>query len=77
MGLFISSDWSTHGKPSYGAIRKMLNQGWLTEEQADEWFASITEQAPSEADQSAEEPRAKDAESEEHPKWEAIYPTAH
>ena len=55
----------------------MLNQGWLTEEQADEWFAGITEQATGGADQSAEEPRAKDAESEEPPKWEAIYPTAH
>lgn len=52
----------------------MLNHGWLTEEQADEWFAGITEQT--ETEQSAEEPAVKDAESETRPAWETVYPAA-
>jgi hypothetical protein len=62
--------------PSYGSVRKMLTQGWLTEEEADEWFAGITEQT--EAEQSAK-PSTENikTDAENHPKWEAIYPAAH
>jgi hypothetical protein len=57
--------------PSYAAIRKMLNQGWITEEQADEWFAGITE--PPTNNRLTDESRDNDSKSKEHQKWEAIY----
>jgi hypothetical protein len=52
--------------PSYGAVRKMLIQGWLTEEQADKWFGI----------QEAAEP-ARDDEPKNRPEWKTVYPAAH
>lgn len=54
-------------QPSYGAVRKMLNNGWLTEKQADEWFG-IIEESETKTEQSADV-RPK-------PAWEKIYPAA-
>lgn len=51
----------------------MLNQGWLTEEQADKWFG-ITEDNKTETQQSAEP--AKDVEPKKRPAFEEIYPAA-
>lgn len=59
-------------EPSYGAVRKMLNHSQLTEEQAEEWFAGITEQTDVGTEQSAEEPAVKDAEPKTRPTWETV-----
>jgi hypothetical protein len=45
----------------------MLNNGWLTEKQADEWFG-IIEESETKTEQSADV-RPK-------PAWEKIYPAA-
>jgi hypothetical protein len=58
-------------QPKYGAVRKMLHQGWLTQEQADEWFADTTEQDVTE--QSAAAAKVTEHEKVE---WETIYPAS-
>jgi hypothetical protein len=50
----------------------MLNQGWLTEEQADEWFGTgTTDQTANEAEQSAES-STRDIKPANLPKWEEV-----
>jgi len=54
----------------------MLNQGWLTEDQADEWFGTgTTDQTANEAEQSAES-LTRDIKPANLPKWEEVYPVA-
>jgi hypothetical protein len=60
-------------EPDYRPVRKMVNLGWLTQEQADEWFAGIKEDSETETEQ-PEKPPARDIKPK--PAWKEIYPAA-
>jgi hypothetical protein len=60
-------------EPKYREVHKMLSRGWLTREQAAEWFAGelTAEQAVEEAFEINKEVKPKD---EPEPSWETFYP---